>query len=289
MFEEKIPLSKIHVLENIRTRIEQQDLTELMESIKQHGLLQPIGVWKEDNGEYTLAFGHRRFEAMKKLGWTHVVVGTQVIVLPEKLSLDEFLVLNTTENIIREGISPVELGKICSRLIEMNYSLGEIASRLSIPKKRVESAINIFTNTPEEYKAHIGYIPSGSGRKKTKISASVANSIINLRVSKETKERLFDEAKKRDLSGEEINVIALLLDSGATVSEALDKVKQFIRRSINMPIKKAELQKLAQSNYYYYGSFTNLIRAIVAGKVPPMPDIIYDIKKKEKGRKVEED
>ena len=51
--EEYIPIDKIKVLENIRTDI--GDLTELIQDIKHRGLLQPIGVWKE-NDDYYIVF-----------------------------------------------------------------------------------------------------------------------------------------------------------------------------------------------------------------------------------------
>ncbi|KKK91699.1 hypothetical protein LCGC14_2710300, partial [marine sediment metagenome] len=67
----ELEISKIKTLENIRTRIDESDLTGLMQDIKQHGLLHAIGVWKEGE-KYILAFGNRRLECCKKLGWSKI-------------------------------------------------------------------------------------------------------------------------------------------------------------------------------------------------------------------------
>ena len=64
-----IEIKKIKQLENIRLRIEEEDVHTLMSSIKQDGLLEPIGVaiTSGSKDEYLIVYGNRRLEACRKL------------------------------------------------------------------------------------------------------------------------------------------------------------------------------------------------------------------------------
>ena len=57
-----------------RIRKDMGDLAELMESIVKHGLLQPIGIIKEEEHIYRLNYGERRLRACKELGWREISV-----------------------------------------------------------------------------------------------------------------------------------------------------------------------------------------------------------------------
>ena len=59
-----IPIGEISVKANIRK--DYAEIYELMESVKQHGLLQPITVYSAGDG-YAVKTGHRRFMAYKRL------------------------------------------------------------------------------------------------------------------------------------------------------------------------------------------------------------------------------
>ena len=63
---QEIPIKEIKILDNIRQIIKEQEMPYLMQSIKENGLLQPIGV-KADKVGYTLIWGFRRLMAYKKL------------------------------------------------------------------------------------------------------------------------------------------------------------------------------------------------------------------------------
>lgn len=60
----EIPLDEIQVKDNIRREAD-EDLSDLMDSIEQHEILQPVLVRPLKNGKYELVTGHRRFAAMK--------------------------------------------------------------------------------------------------------------------------------------------------------------------------------------------------------------------------------
>ena len=56
---------------NIRNERD-NEIAELADSIERQGLINPILVYKRDDGKYEVIAGHRRFEAVKRLGLPHI-------------------------------------------------------------------------------------------------------------------------------------------------------------------------------------------------------------------------
>jgi ParB family chromosome partitioning protein len=101
----QIPIEEI----TIRRRVRQDlgDLTKLMESLRAHGLINPILV----NGNRELIAGHRRLEAAKRLGWQYIEATVSDID-----SEAELLEKELDENIHRRNLSAVELAEGYARL-----------------------------------------------------------------------------------------------------------------------------------------------------------------------------
>jgi len=262
-----IDINKIKVLENIRTRIETVDLSLLMESIKQHGLFHPIGVWKE-NDEFILSWGSRRLMAYKKLGYKKIPGN----ILPEKLSEEDFIIQNTCENIHRLDISPIELGRNCHRLKEMGLSDSELAARLSIPKSRIDNALHLYHKLPKKYESLVGYI-NGRVSKKGKISAYAASKILNFRISKKEIEELLDYAKREELSIQELTLVDSFLRTGSSLETALKNLKKYKTCNIKFAVNKKESEKIE-------GDFVMYLFEIIEGIRKPHPGLIFFKKSK---------
>ena len=107
---------------------------ELSESIKRHGLIQPIIVIKKDGG-YMLIAGERRFRATKLLGESKIKA---IVADIESQSLRELALI---ENIQREDLNPIELANSYKELID-EYKITQDALANIIHKSRVQ-----ITNT----------------------------------------------------------------------------------------------------------------------------------------------
>jgi ParB family chromosome partitioning protein len=94
-----------------RKTFDQESLIGLSESIKKHGLLQPIVVVKKGNG-YMLIAGERRLRASKMAGAEYIKA---VVTDFESENLRELALI---ENIQREDLNPIELAHSYSKLIE---------------------------------------------------------------------------------------------------------------------------------------------------------------------------
>lgn len=236
MEHKEIEIKNIELLENIRMRPAKEDLSELMNSIKQTGLMQPIGVKKQPKG-YTLLWGYRRLCAYKKLGWIKIPAR---IFLNDKeiLSEEEFLIINATENIQRRQTNVIELGRICLTL-RNTLSIGEIASRLSIPISRVSESISAFKVIPKKYRDKVEIFEAGTKNRAGKLPASLVNNIVRLRgISSKQKEKLLDWADKERIVGQKIETMGLLLREGIELKQAMRIVQEARSITIKLVIGK---------------------------------------------------
>jgi ParB family chromosome partitioning protein len=107
-----IPVSE--VLVSNRMRSEMGDIDNLAKSIAENGLINPITLTSSDNDSFMLVAGHRRFEALKKLGITQLEHGTHYLWRSE-LAADVYrrTAVELEENIRRKAMTWSEevLGK----------------------------------------------------------------------------------------------------------------------------------------------------------------------------------
>ena len=101
----RIPIDEISIKQRIRQNL--GDISQLMESMRIHGLLNPIVVTPQRE----LIAGHRRLESAKRLGW----ISIDAVILSD---LDEIekLQIEIDENIHRRPLTPDELAEAYERL-----------------------------------------------------------------------------------------------------------------------------------------------------------------------------
>jgi len=258
---EEIQVDKIKIYQNIRS--DRKDVADLMKSIEKHGLQHPIGVYKKD-GSYILAYGYRRLQAIKKLNWKTI----PAIIIQEEFTEEDFLTKNTIENIHREDINPVELGRVCHLFLERGFSPSEIAAKLHIPQQRVNHCSYLYRKLPEEYRDLVGYIPRGE-KNKGKIPVNVAMAVMQLHLNKQQVKELLDLAKTHELSTRDIYLIDKLTRTGLSFKEVLKNLDKYVVKNINLSINKAAWKKLD-----YPGGFVNYIAEIIKGNEPPNKDLL---------------
>jgi len=125
-----------------RIDINIQSLNELISSIEQNGLLQPIVVTeKNDNGKYTIIAGHRRFEAFKIMGKA-TIKATKL----ENTADKELAILSLTENLMREDLHPIENAIAMKNILDNKIveSQNKLAEYVGLSKGYVSKLMNIL-------------------------------------------------------------------------------------------------------------------------------------------------
>ena len=101
----QLPIEDIKIKKRIRKDL--GDLTSLIDSLRSHGLMNPVVITKNNE----LIAGHRRIASAKVLGWESI----EVMVL-DKISELEKLELEIEENVVRKDFSGDELEDAMARL-----------------------------------------------------------------------------------------------------------------------------------------------------------------------------
>jgi ParB family chromosome partitioning protein len=121
-----------------------QDLEDLINSIKEHGILQPLVVTKIDAENYELIAGERRYRAAKFLNFKTVPAIVRTAKDQEKLELA------LIENIQRKNLNPIEEGRAFQRLIdEFNLTQEEVAVRVGKSRPVIANTLRLLS-LPEE-------------------------------------------------------------------------------------------------------------------------------------------
>lgn len=143
-----------------RKDFDETALEELAESIKEHGLLQPLLVRPVIGGGYRLVAGERRWRALRKAG----IEEAPVIV--REMTDKEASEIAMIENLQREDLNPIEEALGYKNLME-NFSLtqDEVAERCSKSRSAVANAVRLL-NLPEDILLLVrtGEISAGHGR-----------------------------------------------------------------------------------------------------------------------------
>ena len=121
-----------------RRTFDEDALLELAESIKQHGVIQPLIVKKRDK-YYEIIAGERRWRAAKMAGLKEIPI------VIKDLSDQEIMEVALIENIQREDLNPIEEAQAYQRLIkEYNYKQDELAERVSKSRVAVTNSMRLL-------------------------------------------------------------------------------------------------------------------------------------------------
>lgn len=144
-----------------RTRFDETALSELADSIRSNGILQPILVRPRAlGGGYEIVAGERRYRAALRVGLTVVPVVVRA------LSDAETLALALIENLLREDIGPLETARSFRRLIdEFGWTQDALSQRVGKSRPVVANALRLLElPDPIQDSLHNGEISEGHAR-----------------------------------------------------------------------------------------------------------------------------
>lgn len=146
-------------------------MEELINSVKEHGILQPITVNSVDDNEYEIIMGERRFRAAKIAGLKEI----PVVVKEKDVTEKEKLELAIIENVQRADLNPIEEAKSYKRLIDEFYlTQDEVAQKIGKNRATVANLVRLLV-LPEEIQNAIidGKISYGHARSLLSIDNPV--------------------------------------------------------------------------------------------------------------------
>ena len=123
----------------VRNLIRSESLVDLVESIKEHGILEPLVVAKTPAG-YQIIAGERRWRASKIVGLK------QIPVVVKETDTRGMLELALVENVQREDLNPIERAQGFQRLLdEYALSVTEISKRLGKSPSYVSNTLRLLS------------------------------------------------------------------------------------------------------------------------------------------------
>ena len=157
----KIDISKIYPnKKQPRKNFEEKEITELSESIKNQGLIQPIVVRETSSGMYEIIAGERRWRACQLAGLHSV---SCVVMSVDEKNVYELALI---ENIQRENLNVIEEAKAYKNLIELNgLKNEELSKKIGKSSSHISNLIRILDLDDEIHQMIIdGKISMGHAR-----------------------------------------------------------------------------------------------------------------------------
>ncbi len=160
-----------------RVRFDHGELEDLVSSIQEHGILQPIVVTEKPDGRYELIMGERRLRASKIAELEEIPAVVRTADAREKMELA------IIENVQRSDLNPVEEARAYLRLQEeFGLTQDEVGKRVGKSRPQVANIIRLLQLPDEIQKALI----------EKKISASNARTLLSL-PTEEERMRMFKQ------------------------------------------------------------------------------------------------
>ena len=156
-----------------RKTFDENALAELADSIREHGVIQPLLVRKLDNGGYQLVAGERRWRASRMIGLDEVPV------VVKELSDTEVMELGLIENLQREDLNPLEEAAGYKELMA-TYGLtqDQVSKRVGKSRSAIANSLRLL-NLPDQVRPFLMNGQLSMGHAKALLGLSSESAIIS--------------------------------------------------------------------------------------------------------------
>lgn len=122
-----------------RKNFDEDSLNDLADSIKQHGMIEPLIVKKTENGFYNIIAGERRWRAARIAGLKKVPV------IVKDYTSQQIMEVALIENLQREDLNPIEEAEAFQRLIdEYHLKQDEVAEKVSKSRVAITNSLRLL-------------------------------------------------------------------------------------------------------------------------------------------------
>ena len=227
-----------------RKNFDPEALDELAESIRLHGVIQPLTVRKLPSGFYQIIAGERRWRAARKAGLEELPV---VIIEADDRKAAELALI---ENLQRADLNPIEEASGYRRLMDEYHMTQETAAeRVGKSRPAVANALRLLSLTPRVLAmVENGSLSAGHGRALLAVRGeleqyAVAQKAINLQLSVRQTENM---CRKLAKATERVQTTAPAVDYIAECEKTL-------RRSLGRGVRIHPGAKKGRVELEYYG------------------------------------
>ena len=184
-----------------RKNFDPEALNDLAASIKVHGIIQPIVVNKEPNGDYLIIAGERRWRAANICGLKTVPV------IIKNYTSKQVKEISLIENLQREDLNPIEAARAIKELME-EYGLTQetVSERIGKSRSNIANTLRLLTLYPDVIKmVEDGKLSSGHARclvviedqnTQIKLAQSVVSKNLSVRDLEKVVKNITNPSKK---------------------------------------------------------------------------------------------
>jgi ParB family chromosome partitioning protein len=178
-----------------RTHFDPEDLAELVHSVREFGVLQPVIVRKNADGEYELIMGERRTRAARE-------AGLEAIPAIVRDTADEDLLRDALlENLHRSELNPLEEASAYQQLLEdFGITQEELATRIGRSRPQISNTIRLLKlPVPVQQRVAAGVLSAGHARallslddpqQMQKLADKIINEDLSVRATEEAAKSL---------------------------------------------------------------------------------------------------
>ena len=233
-----IPLNEIKNDNNQpRKSFDNDKIAELTESIKTHGIIQPLILRKSDDGFYIIVAGERRWRAAKMAGLKDV----PAIVM--ELSEKEVLEISLIENIQRQDLNPIEEALAYKKLLsEFELTQEELSKRIGKSRTAITNTMRLM-NLDSRVQQYIieGIITEGHGRallgiKDEEIQYELSQKVIDENLSVRELERLV----KKIVEGKNKEEKSAITELNPYYKEIKNQLQNYFGTKVNISNKNSK-------------------------------------------------
>jgi len=201
-----------------RQYFDQEALKELSDSIKLHGIIQPITVRKLARNQYQLISGERRFQASRLAGLKTIPAYIRTA------DNQQMLEMSLIENIQRENLNPIEIALSYQRLMtECNIKQDVLGDRVGKNRTTVTNYLRLLKLPPDIQIA----------LRDNKLTMGHARAIINVE-NAEAQLLIFKRTVKEELSVRQVEELARSLSRGNRAKESVSVTPSAPREIIQL-------------------------------------------------------
>lgn len=240
---QEVQVKDIHANQNQpRKNFDEQKLNELADSIKEHGILQPV-ILRKKAGTYELVAGERRWRAAQKAGIEKIPA------IIKDLSDSDVMEIALIENLQREDLNPLEEAAAYKKLIEeFGMTQEELSKRVGKSRSQIANTVRLL-NLDDEIKELIseGKMTAGHARallaiedkkERLRLARKISEDNMSVRQIEETV-KIKTQEKRKSKKNEDVN-------------PAFVEISERLQRSLGTKVKIKGSEKRGKIEIEFY-------------------------------------